>query len=406
MRFQRIIIVYLLLSPVFGWAQSVRFDDWFAARVEAALERARVGENGKGASRQRETPSGDGRSTSLVDQSSASDFVSAAINLIPAGGVANSGSGAVTASAYSLLAGLRAKALSDPEFYANHGGARQLFFTLGSAASNLEQDNTERLGLVAGVKYTLLNGRDLYSRSGRQQIDHVQKALTKRIAASTRLKDQIQQLLFAGCRGDGMTFADFLLKYYSAMDALRVPPEVLRRIDALVMQSAAAFEDYDSTLRAAYDKVRTGRQLALSYQAITRADNGYNDHRAEVIYDHGLGNALTWTANAGAEIKDRKQAGLFRGRRAATEFQTRLTPGSGSAFGRAPLTLSFGAEAKWLDGVPAQYTAQARLTVPLASGIEFPIVFRYANRRDLLDQTAQEARFGLVVDLGRLAAAR
>jgi hypothetical protein len=406
MKFEIILIVYLLLSPALGRAQNVRFDDWFAARVETALERARVGENGKGASRQRETPSGDGRSTSLVDQSSASDFVSAAVNLIPAGGVANSGSGAVTASAYSLLAGLRAKALSDPEFYASHSGARQIFFTLGSAASNLEQDNTERLGLVVGVKYTLLNGRDLYSRSGRKLIDGVQKALTKRVAASTRLKDQVQQILFAACHGDGMTFADFLLKYYSAMDELSAPPEVLRRIDALIVESSAAFEDYDSALRAAYDKVRNGKQLALSYQSITRADNGYNDHRAEVIYDHGLGHAMTWTSNAGVEIKDRKQAGLFRGRRAATEFKAQLTRENESPFGRAPLTLSFGAEAKWLDGVPAQYTAQARLTVPLASGIEFPIVFRYANRRDLLDQTAQEARFGLVVDLGRLAAAR
>ena len=47
-------------------------------------------------------------------------------------------------------------------------------------------------------------------------------------------------------------------------------------------------------------------------------------------------------------------------------------------------------------------TFQAGLDIPLVSGIDLPIVYRYANRIALINQTDSEARLGLTFDLSRL----
>src|SRR5438067_2903120 len=58
-------------------------DEFVLCRVRAVLDKDEVGKNGKGVDRQKESPSSDSRSTSLVDQSSATDFISVAASLIP-----------------------------------------------------------------------------------------------------------------------------------------------------------------------------------------------------------------------------------------------------------------------------------------------------------------------------------
>ncbi len=50
---------------------------------------------------------------------------------------------------------------------------------------------------------------------------------------------------------------------------------------------------------------------------------------------------------------------------------------------------------QWLTGQKPQYTFQVKLTIPLSAGIDLPIVYRYANRTALLNQTGAEARLGL-----------
>ena len=136
--------------------------DWLRKRIEAKIEAKTVEMNANRGVRQKEAPAGDARSTSLVDQSASSDFVSAALALVPIGtgigspsstpGAGSGGSGVVTASFYSLLALANKKDLTDPEFYKSHVASRQLSFSLGAAASDQVKDNTDKAGTYVGLK--------------------------------------------------------------------------------------------------------------------------------------------------------------------------------------------------------------------------------------------------------------
>src|SRR5258708_7520815 len=135
----RIVVLLILsatLSPI-SHAQSA-FENWVQSQIQSAidkksdalaLDRQNVGQNGKGVDRQRESPSTDSRSTSLVDQSSATDFFSVAANVIPvtpglsqftSGAESTSsnpsatGSTTATASLYALLAALNKTSPTDP----------------------------------------------------------------------------------------------------------------------------------------------------------------------------------------------------------------------------------------------------------------------------------------------------
>ncbi len=363
----RILIIIAAISvalfPRNAGAQALRFDAWFEDRVAVVLEQARIRENAGGFSRQREI--------SLVDQSSASDFLSTAVGVIyyetnP------TASGSVSASLYSLMAVARGKALTDPQFYQEQSDARRLSLTLGKVAE----------GTLFGAKYTVWNGRDLYGRRGRKAIDSVQRELTRRVRASARLKDRIQRMLFqelGGAAGDDpLALAQFWLKYYGNMNALPLTREHLRRIDALIAGDIAAFGEYREQLNKAYDSIRNGPQFAFSCQILK------NNNRMQAIFDYGLGNAVTWTWNASTAD--------FRSVRGATEFKARLTPERSRQ-----VTVSAAAETRWLTGLKPEYAVQGKLTVPISAGVNFPIVILYRNHRGPMVVTG-----GLTLDVGRL----
>ena len=144
--------------------------------------------------------------------------------------------------------------------------------------------------------------------------------------------------------------------------------------------------------------------MSVSYTADIRDSKGNNNHRGELIFDYGLSDRINWTFNASGDYTDRKMAPDSKGGRAATEFQGDLTK-SNTAWGRTPIRLSFSGEAQWLTSQKPQYTFQAKLTIPLSAGIDLPIVYQYANRTALLNQTNSEAKLGLTVDISRLAEA-
>ncbi len=47
---------------------------------------------------------------------------------------------------------------------------------------------------------------------------------------------------------------------------------------------------------------------------------------------------------------------------------------------KAPITLSFSGEGDWLTAQKPQYTFDAKLSVPISSGLTLPVEYRYANR--------------------------
>jgi hypothetical protein len=424
------ILFILWLTPAALRAQT--FDAWVEGRISAVLDKQQasdqVGQNGKGVDRQRESPSTDPRSTSLVDQSSATDFLSAAMNVVPvtpglsqvvspgnSSDPSSAGSGTVTSSLYALLAAANKKNPTDPVFYKSHVTARRLSLTVGTAASKKETDNTDQPSAVYGAKLLLINHRELYTKDNLAAIKLVQVALSNATAHGAVLKKRIQLAIFKALHPADVHFdgsADeaavqaFILtapfsdaNFPATLNALST--DTLKQIDELIDSLIEPQAALRRSLQNTYDQISKGMQFSIAYTANIRDAKGNNGHRAELIFDYGLSSRINWTFNASGDYTDRKAATDSRGGRVATEFQGNLTK-SDSAWGRTPLQLSFSGESQWLTQQKPQYTFQTKLSIPLVSGIDLPIVYRYANRTALLNQKDSEARLGLSIDISRL----
>ncbi len=453
-RYSRTVLALSFLSApavlAQGSAPATTFNAWVNDRIAAAIAKAQVGINGKSTSKQTTSPSATSRSTSLVDQSSATDFVSTALSLVPVNsangannsstssgsggsgsgssgsgtsggsgstGSGTSGGGTVTATLYSLLAGFNKTSPTDPQFYKAHTAARQVSFTAGTEQSDPTNDNTSKAGTVAGIKVTPYNGRDLYSKSSQSAIGDVQNALTKDVDARLALDDKIQILIFLACKPDGscnagrvtslaitdrMALQTFWIPFLSKMDKLKLTQDNLNQIDELISAALPTLTALQTIINNSYDRIHQAGQLALAYTAVIRSGAGYNDHKAEIIYDYGLSKAITWTLNANGNFIDRKTGKNSQGGSVATSFLGRLTAESSDPNGRKPVTLSFDFQGKWLTAARPQYTVQSQLTIPIAAGIDFPISYRWTNTQLMTNQSSGTLHMGLSVDIARV----
>lgn len=405
------------IGPVSA-AHAQSFDAWFDKKISDTLDAQQVGQNGKGADKQRESPAGDTRSTSLVDQTSSTDFVSAAVNLAAAGqsGAAGSGSQTVTASLYALLAGLNGNAPTDPRFYADHVNARRASFTIGTAASDPKTDNSDTAATVVGGKLLLINGRELYRRDNLERIRAVQKALSDATKAGAILKRRIQEILFLTLHAEDGTavkpdgsidttaFGTFLLTSLTTatfpVTLANAGPAAMKKIDAEILNALSVYASLRDEVQHTYDRIQQGAQLAVIYTTTVRKAGGFNNHRAAIAYDYGLSPRVTWTANGSVDYFDKKAFGSSRSGRVATEFIGDLTS-SGEGWSRAPIRLSFSGEITWASDESTATRLQTKLTIPIAAGFDLPIVYRY-GKADAQSASGSEARVGLSVDLSRL----
>ena len=151
------------------------YSEWIKGEVGKAIAaRALIAENGNGTANQKESPSTDIASTSLVDTSSASDFASLALNLTGlrlGDETSKPASGRVTVTLYSLVAAAKGIALTDPAFYREGTRWRRLSLTLGSEESKLADHATDKPATTVGAKFLILNDRDVYSVNGQKQLD-------------------------------------------------------------------------------------------------------------------------------------------------------------------------------------------------------------------------------------------
>lgn len=425
--------VIMLCLPLSAWGQGQPgVNGWIDKQIDDLLDKQIVGQNGQGSDRQRESPSADSRSTSLVDQSSATDFFSVAANIIPvtpglsqfvsSTGTSGNTSGAAgsttaTASLYALLAGLNKVNPTDPKFYAEHVSSRRFSFTVGTAASTLATDNTDTPATVYGAKVLLINARELYTKANLARIKQAQEANAIAAKASAALKLQVKKLIFAalnptsvdanGEPSDLDSFAAFIrdhlagdANFQATLSSLST--ETKKRIQTLIENSLAAFSQERTVFQEKYDEISKAQQLSISYTADIRDAKGNNYHRVEMIFDYGLSPRINWTVNASGDYTDRKTSSDSKGGRFATSFQGNLTQPD-SAWGKNPITLTFSGEGKWQTGQKPQYTFESKLTIPLVPGVELPLAYRYANRIAQINQTDSEARMGLAVDISRLA---
>jgi hypothetical protein len=415
-------IACLMAGDAAGQDNPVTFDRWFDQRVDELVQEAEVDSNSRMPDRQRDSPSSDSRSTSLVDQTSASDFVSVALSVLPIaprteGGPAESERGAdsssVTISAYSLMAFASGKDLTDPVFYKAHTRARGVYFTLGTSASEIDNDNSDRAATVLGAKWLVVNQRDLYAAVNQQRLAAVEMRLKEQAASQAALKQRIKEIMYAavnrskvGANGIALDEDEFVVAFSDAnfpMLLADLPAETLEQINELLIANLQPYQRLQQTIDEAFEEIRNGQQLAFAYSTNFRRGLGNDDHRFTILYDYGLSSRVTWVVNASADYKDRKTLRDSYGARIATEFLGALTPPQSTLWGRPPITLSFSGEARAEQYSKPTFTVQAKLTIPIALGIDLPLVYRYASLGGNSNEADAQARFGLTVDIGRLS---
>lgn len=430
-----ILLICIAVSSAAQTASTPTWSTWLRGKIISTIEPDQqvVGKNGTGSDRQKESPSTDPRSTSLVDQSSATDFISVAASVVPVtpglsefisntGSPSSSngaGSTTATASLYALLAALNKVGPTDPQFYKQHVFSRRVSFTVGTAASTQATDGTDTPAVVYGTKWLLINGREIYSGNNQKLLDDVAGSALRIARNLPDLEDRVQKQFFIAIHPDKLKadgslditnpdYVNFMATAFSdvnfAATLASLPASTMPKIDNLIKEDVAIFRDTKDKLENTYDQISKGRQLSISYTANIRDSKGNNDHRVELIFDYGLSPRINWTVNASGDYTDRKSTTDSKGGRFATSFQGDLTK-SNSSWGKTPIRLTFSGEAKWLTSQKPQYTFQSELIIPLSPGVDLPIVYRYANRIALINQTDSEARLGLSVDVSRLAQA-
>jgi hypothetical protein len=152
-------------------------------------------------SKQAETPSGSENTTSLVDQSSASDLVGVGLTLAglsatPTDGQ-NASSVSVTTTAYPFYAAIKGVDPLNPGFYNRSSPWRKLSFTLGYDDEMVVGGNgtTERAKLF-GVKYLIMNERDLSNIRHREEIGTVFSSLEAATGSFGRIENRVKAYIF------------------------------------------------------------------------------------------------------------------------------------------------------------------------------------------------------------------
>jgi hypothetical protein len=413
-----------LVAPDRAAAQDpTNFSTWLRGEIKRILADERViAANGNGVANQNESPSTDQTSTSLVDTSSASDFVSLALNLTglrpPTDDESTPTSGSVTASLYSLVAGVKGVALTDPAFYKRGTPLRRLSITIGSEESTVEDHFTDKPATNLGAKLLILNNRDVYSGHARRQLDAMDAGVDAFVAEQQQAINEIQCLIFRAvqpganpklaCTADP-AFAPFLKtipfgpeNWPKTLKALEAKPEAMREVVQVVTALAAGHKTASETVAAAVEQIQRGRQLAFAYYTKQREDDGTDEHRAEVIFDYGLSTRLNWTLNASFDYRDRKTTDDMRSGRFATEFQAKLSNPGTRVWAARPVVLSGGLEGSKETDVDWLIRAQAKVVIPITTGVDVPIAYSYANRDDEGIESGSRLKFSLAVDPVRL----
>jgi hypothetical protein len=164
----------------------------------AIRSKARVAQTDN--TKQTETPSMSENSTSLVDQSSASDLIGVATNLAGLSATSNknqpdTSSVAVTTSAYALLAGFNHIDPLNPVFYNQHRGWRNFSITLGYDDED-QKDGTKQRSKLFGAKYLFINKRDPNLARNKVYIDRVTNSLATAAARFGDLSIRVRGFAF------------------------------------------------------------------------------------------------------------------------------------------------------------------------------------------------------------------
>ncbi|MGI9069309.1 MAG: hypothetical protein ACR2HX_23275 [Pyrinomonadaceae bacterium] len=441
------------------------FNNWLSNRIDLRIKaNAQAKIDQRSNVNQTEAPAIGDNSTSLVDQSSASDLIGLALNL---SGLANGNnnsrdknSAAVTATAYSLYATMNGAEPLDPSFYNRHRNWRRLSFTLGfekgqtDSKGNQTEDTT-----IGGAKYLLVSRRDAGHPSHQKELNVVYENLKAAAVNLAQLNREIKDFLFFGdpTMRDKLRIVDdvrffiqeqirtttnaedkedfqkllnepvntwFDFDKNDALSNVRVDVKTfverkylgptgfpgfknalgddgLKEIDQFIDARLEAFTNLNNASRRAIENIRRAPQLSFSFMSKLKKV-GADEFTGEAIFDYGLHDRVNLTLNGGYFYKNsRIIGGDLRGARFAGQLQFQATPEK-SLVGRSPLYFYLASDGNWNNGGKFIYRLQGKVKIPIAEGVELPLSLTFANKKDLINERDVRGQFGFTFDSAKL----
>lgn len=438
-------------------AQPDDFNNWLNSRIEQRVKAAtQAGIDQNSNANQTETPTIADNSTSLVDQSSASDLVGVALNLAGLTKDSNGNdkpSSTVTATAYSLYSMFRGEQPLDPAFYNRHRDWRRLSFTLGfeKGQTNTQGQATDDT-TIAGAKYLIFSGRDAskhqkelgtvyeYLKAAAVNFAQLNKEITNALLfANPTLRDKlrireevqafVQQKVSSGSP-DAQDFQSLLAepveswfdpantnaahlqvrafirnKYFMpagfALLKQALDEEALKEIDRMIDARVDAFIGLNDASRKAIEQIRKAPQFSLEFQSKFRKTEP-DDYKGAAIFEYGLHDRVNLTLNGSFLYRNSRLIGAdTRRAQFAGQLQFQMTPEKSLA-GRSPLYLFVSSEGDWGNGIKSIFKVQGKVKIPLIAGVDLPISLTYANRTELINEKDVRGQFGFTFDTAKL----
>ena len=392
-------------------AQTDDFTDWVYERL-ALVTAAAAGPISP--SKQVETPSLAAASTALVDQSGAPDLIGIATQFFNASRASGDDStpSSMTVSAFALRTALTGADPMRPEVYASGLNWRRFSVSVGRLAA--DEDAGQPAGQLVGAKLLAWNLRD---PSHPANVAALQEALrASGTGQSVALAFDALFELLAMRLGPGLGEQDtdafaarFLGRDTHAETLARLSDDDLAEVDRLLVERLApAMQAAVTDQQAIVRRLRQAPQLAFSYQATLRREDGDDEHLWQGIFEYGVAARMNVTINAGLSRLDRSLVDETIVRVSA-QAQFRLTGDDSRAVGllraSAPLTVSASFSGGWHQETDDIHKAQVKLTVPMPArlgGVSLPISLTVANRTELIDERDVRGQVGFTLDFAAL----
>lgn len=388
-------------------ANAEDFDTWLQAQIGA---RAAAAIGSRSPSNQLEAPAMSANSSTLVDSTSASDVIGIAVNLAGLSGStdsegdADTNAATATVSGYALFSAVVGRDPLDPLHYCEPGSqrARWLSATIGFEDKEGEQDRT----ILAGGKF-VIPFTGLRNVCDPTQFSDIQAKLEAAVIEFQKSRTYVEDALVAAMarQRKKQLSSDEEDALLNSLDDPAARKEIFDELSEPVVQGILDEHintEADAALQQQVAKaVREfeGRpRIALEF--LTKQTSGEGDvYSAKGILDLGLSEGLTLTLNGGWERVTRagkdSQGGML-----ALAFNYSLR--DLTLDGARPVRFGLSGDAKWMDETPDIYRGQAKVTIPIADGIELPLSMTVANRSELVDEAEVRGLIGFTVDTARL----
>lgn len=374
-------------------AAAESFQAWtsqfFAERMRQQMM---IDAGSRSASDQVENPVAAANATSVVDTSSAADLLSLALNLSDLTATSEDAtasdttSASATVTAYALYSALEGFDPLSPDNYCDPASqrARRLSLTVGRD----DGSGGAPSALIVGAKLSL--GEDICNAS--MQFDALTESIQTAAGGAARIHSDVREELATG----GLSERDVVLKLDTDGE-LRAKAE--RRFAELADERYELFTPLASDVQALVRSLEERQGYGVQFLTKQR-EGGIDEYSVKLLYETGVLPGVIWTVNASGEFTRTPGAADSNGGKVSTAL--RWAPAAQSLRGRRPLQLVLAGDASWMSHMDDTYRGQAKLVLPIADGIEFPISVTVANRTALVDEAEVRGLVGFTVDTTRI----